>query len=151
MAASRHQLVTELIIDTLRVNGRLVDAGDSLVADLGITSASWRVLGEVTLGPTALPVAHLARNMGLTRQAVQRVVDILVARGLVRYEDNPHHARARLVVATDEGRDAYDGAMRRQRPWAIALARGIPAEHLTIARDVIRALDSTLATRQGDD
>ena len=64
-----------LILDVFRLNGDLLAAGDILVGDLGLSSARWQVLGAIALSPVPLPVAHIARNMGLTRQAVQRVVD----------------------------------------------------------------------------
>ncbi|KMO09704.1 MarR family transcriptional regulator, partial [Methylobacterium indicum] len=81
-----------------RLNGDLLTAGDALVDDLGLTSARWQVLGAVALSPVPLPVAHIARNMGLTRQAVQRVVDDLHEVGFVRIDPNPHHRRAHLVA-----------------------------------------------------
>jgi DNA-binding MarR family transcriptional regulator len=67
-----------------RLNGALLVSGDALVGDLGLTSARWQVLGAIALSPVPLPVAHLARNMGLTRQAVQRSVDEMRHDGLVR-------------------------------------------------------------------
>lgn len=54
--------VTELILETFRLNGRLLAAGDALVANIGLTSARWQVLGAIALSPVPLPVAHLARN-----------------------------------------------------------------------------------------
>src|SRR5947208_697900 len=68
------------------------------------TAAWWQVLGPV-LGPP-LPVAGIAREMGLTRQSVQRIADILVERGLAEYRDNPAHRRAKLLVPTEAGRAA---------------------------------------------
>ena len=66
---------TDLILETFRLNGSLLAAGDAMVADLGLTSARWQVLGAIALSPVPLPVAHIARNMGLTRQAVQRLIN----------------------------------------------------------------------------
>src|SRR5215210_6586367 len=62
--------ITELILETFRLNGRLLAAGDALVRDLGLTSARWQVLGAVAMSPVPLPVSHIARNMGLSRQGV---------------------------------------------------------------------------------
>src|SRR5260221_4680783 len=87
--------VTELILEIFRTNGRLLAAGDALVADIGLTSARWQVLGAIALSPVPLPVAHIARNMGLTRQAVQRLANEMARDGLVRFMANPHHRRAR--------------------------------------------------------
>ncbi|WP_243712121.1 MarR family winged helix-turn-helix transcriptional regulator, partial [Burkholderia pyrrocinia] len=57
------------------------------------------------------PVAWLARDLGANRQNVQRIVNDLEAEGLVRFEVNPHHRRAQLVVLTDDGKRAFDAAM----------------------------------------
>ncbi len=115
----------QLIVETFRVNGDLLAAGDALVGDLGLTSARWQVLGAIALSPVPLPVAHLARNMGLSRQAVQRLSNELSADGLVHFAANPHHQRAKLVLLTPQGRKAYDAAIARQRPWARAVAEGL--------------------------
>ena len=37
-------IVTELIVETFRLNGRLLEAGDELVRPLGLTSARWHLL-----------------------------------------------------------------------------------------------------------
>src|SRR5262249_53595067 len=88
---------TNLVLETFRLNGRLLEAGDNLVCDIGLTSARWRVLGAVAASPVALPVSHIARNMGLTRQAVQRLANDLEQEGLIRFAPDPHHERAKLV------------------------------------------------------
>jgi hypothetical protein len=88
----------EIILEVFWLNGRLIDAGDSMAAPVGQTSARWQVLGVVAGGPVS--VAQVARTMRLTRQSVQRTVDLLAADGLVRYADNPHHRRAKLMTMT---------------------------------------------------
>ena len=120
--------LTELILDVFRLNGALLASGDALVGDLGLTSARWQVLGAIALSPVPLPVAHLARNMGLTRQAVQRSVDEMRNDGLIRLDPNPHHRRAMLVTMTQGGNSAYRAASERQKHWADALAAGLSPE-----------------------
>ncbi len=83
--------LTELILDVFRLNGSLLASGDALVGDLGLTSARWQVLGAIALAPHPLPVASLARTMGLSRQSVQRLVDEMKADAWVRLMPNPHH------------------------------------------------------------
>ena len=132
--------VTDLILETFRLNGRLLAAGDALVADFGLTSARWQVLGGIALSPTPLPVAHIARNMGLTRQAVQRLVNEMERDGLVRFEPNPHHQRAKLVLLTAAGKIAYDAAIERYNPWASSLAAGLTTKQVETATAALRAL-----------
>jgi DNA-binding MarR family transcriptional regulator len=141
----RETVINELILSVFRLNGQLIDAGNRLVADIGLTSAWWQVLGALDLSPVPLPVAHIARNMGLSRQSVQRVADLLTEKGLVRFEANPHHQRAKLVVLTPQGRAAVKGAEQRQRPWARDLAAGLTLERLTTAVGVLTDLNQHLA------
>ena len=77
--------LTDLILRTFRVHGALIAAEDRLARPLGLTAARWQVLGSVAGLPQPAPVAHVAREMGLTRQSVQRLVDHLVAEGLLAY------------------------------------------------------------------
>ncbi len=140
------EALTQLILEIFKVNGRLLAAGDRLAAELGLTSARWQVLGAIALASAPQPVASLARSMGLTRQAVQRLVNELEAEGFVARDDNPHHQRARLVVMTTHGREAYDTVSRLQVPWVNDLASCLPAKSLAAASDVLATL-----TRQLDD
>lgn len=137
---------TGLVIEVFRMNGDLLAAGDALVGDLGLTSARWQVLGAIALSPVPLPVAHIARNMGLTRQAVQRLVDDMRADGLLRLDPNPHHRRAMLVVATEQGEAAYRAAIARQERWADALTAGLSAEEFEAASTLLRAMQRRIDT-----
>ena len=136
--------LTELILETFRLNGRLLAAGDALVRDLGLTSARWQILGAIALSPVPLPVAHIARNMGLTRQTVQKLVNELQSDVMVRFAPNPHHQRARLVLFTDKGHAANEAARQRQRPWAQALADGLAADEIERATMLLRTVRQRL-------
>ena len=148
MIRSRHtpggEAATELILETFRFNGRLLAAGDRLVAKLGLTSARWQVLGAIACSPTSEPVARLARNMGLHRQGVQRIVNELEKEGLVEFRPNPHHRRANLVVLTARGREIYEQADRLQTPWVNALSEGIAADDIALATRIIQSLRKRL-------
>ncbi|CAM5572547.1 hypothetical protein STANM309S_01878 [Streptomyces tanashiensis] len=56
--------------------------------------------------------------MGITRQSVQRVADLLVREGLAAYAPNPAHRRAKLLTPTEAGR----AAVRRIDPGHAELA-----------------------------
>lgn len=134
--------VRELALAVFAANGRLVSAGNELVAHLGLTSAWWQVLAALRYAPGPLAVASIARNMGLTRQAVQRIVDLLADQGLVDFRDNPHHRRAKLVVLTPAGADAVAGAEQAVAPIDRAIAEGIGAARI---RDAIATLHAMVA------
>jgi DNA-binding MarR family transcriptional regulator len=138
--------LTQLILAIFKTNGRLLAAGDRLVQPAGLTSARWQALGAMALSATPQPVANLARAMGLTRQAVQRTVNELAAEGLVTFDANPHHQRAKLVLLTKKGQDAYDAASRLQTPWANAVANGLSAKDLALATRILDDLTRRLET-----
>src|SRR5882724_6663057 len=116
--------LTDLILDLFRLNSRMLAAGDRLVADLGLTSARWQILGAIVAAERPQPVAWLARDLGANRQNVQRIVNDLHEEGLVAFETNPHHQRAQLVMLTEKGRRTFDAAMRLQAPWMNSLSDG---------------------------
>jgi DNA-binding MarR family transcriptional regulator len=132
--------VSELIVTIFRLNGRLLVAGDRLVASLGLTSARWQVLGAIAFSPVPEPVARVARNMGLNRQGVQRIVGELVAEGFVELKDNPHHRSAKLVVLTAKGTKAHDAALRAQIPWVNMLGEDVDPRSIEEARKILEML-----------
>lgn len=143
----KQDAVTALILEVFRTNGDLIAAGDSLVADLQLSSARWQVLGAIALSPQPLSVASIARNMGLTRQAVQRIVNLMEQDGSLRFEDNPHHQRAKLVLLTAKGKSIFAAAMKRQLPWAAYLADGLRAGDIVSATAVLRHVRERLETK----
>jgi DNA-binding MarR family transcriptional regulator len=141
-------LVTSLFLEAFRFNGRLLAAGDQLVAGLGLTSARWQVLGAVALADRPQPVAHIARTMGLSRQNVQRIVNDLSGARYLDFTSNPHHKRAKLVLLTAAGREVYDAAHRRQVPWANRLGEAFTADQIRDAMSVLHGLRTALETEE---
>lgn len=134
------EAISDLSVEVFRINGELLAAGDALVADIGLTSARWQVLGAVALSPAPLPIAHLARNMGLARQSVQRIANELAAEGMLRFAPNPHHQRARLALLTERGREAFDAAMARWTPRAAALGRSLKLADIDRTTELLRVV-----------
>jgi DNA-binding MarR family transcriptional regulator len=137
--------LTSLILETFRLNGRLLAEGDRLARPFHLSSALWQVVGALDEGP--LPVAHIARNMGLRRQSLHRTVERLVQAGLVELLENPHHRRAMLVSLTPRGRAALDRVTRAQVAWVDTLAAGLPARDLGAALRVLRTVRERLEER----
>ena len=136
-------LLTEVIIATFQLNGRLMEVAQGLAAEGGITAAWWQVLGGVLDEPRTVP--DIGRRMGLTRQGVQRVADLLVERGLAEYRPNPAHRRAKLLACTDTGYWAVRQITLAQHPWANRVGADVGAQDLkqtlTTIRRLIAALD----------
>ncbi len=139
---SQAELLGQLALEVFRINRLLLDAGDELAKPAGLTSAKWQVLGVVEHGP--IPVANIARIMGMTRQGVQRTADSLEADGLIVFKPNPHHRRAQLLALTANGRAALDLVQQRHAEWANHISDGYAPENLQAAIAVLRQLRETL-------
>jgi DNA-binding MarR family transcriptional regulator len=97
-------------------------------------------------------VVDIAERLGLARQGVQRVADLLVSDGLAAYMDNPRHRRAKLLALTGAGERAIAGMAAAHRQWVAATAPDLAPLHLPELTDrlcaVRRAVDA--ARRPGD-
>jgi DNA-binding MarR family transcriptional regulator len=133
---------TELVIEVFRLNGAMVAVGDDLTRDLGLTTARWQVLGAIGSEPKT--VAAAARQMGLTRQNVQRIADWLVESGIAEFVDNPNHRRAKLVALTKEGAALRQQLGRRQARWANAAGGHFAGDELRATIEVLKRLKRAL-------
>ena len=131
---------TDALLEVFRLNGALIAAGNALCADLGLTSSRWQILGAMAGAGRPVTASQIARQMGLTRQTVQRLVDELETGGLVKRVADPEHGRARLVEFTESGRDTYSTMQTRQVPWANSVAAGMKTNDLSVTCDVLREL-----------
>jgi len=134
--------MTELVLEIFRMNGLLLAVGDGLTRELGLTSARWQVLGALVDGP--LTVAQIARNMGLKRQSVQRLVDVLSEQGILIFEGNPHHRRAKLVRLTEAGRCKYDQISEIQTRWVNSVSGNLDVKELNAAVALLRDIEVQL-------
>ena len=138
------EAATELILSAFRANGLLLNAGDLLSAEEGLTSARWQVLGAIALADRPLTVPQIARRMGLTRQSVHATVNRLIHDGLVELAPNEDHQRSALVGLTRQGIAKYDAIDARQRTWVNRLARGIARSDIDTAVQVLDELSRRL-------
>ena len=134
-------------IRVIQLAGHLTLAGDALARPAGQTSARWQVLAGAS--HANMSVAQIARTLGLARQGVQRIADLLEAEGLARYEENPAHRRAKLFVLTPEGERVLGAIKARQAVWADALGAEIGAGELRAASDVLGKVLSAVKARSG--
>lgn len=136
------RLLTDVILTTFRLNGRLMEVAQERAAEGGLTAAWWQVLGGVLDEPRS--VAEIGRRMGMTRQGVQRVADLLVERGLAEYLPNPAHRRAKLLGCTETGYWAIRRITMVQVPWADRVGAEVGAEELDAALATMRRLVAVL-------
>jgi DNA-binding MarR family transcriptional regulator len=140
-------LLSDTALAVFRLNGQFLDVAEELARPAGLTAAWWQVLGAVLTEP--LPVAGIARSMGITRQSVQRIADLLVDRGLAEYRPNPAHSRAKLVVPTESGRAAVARIAPDHRQLAERLARELGIKEFQHTLEVLQRLSAALDSLDG--
>ncbi|MFP5282851.1 MAG: MarR family winged helix-turn-helix transcriptional regulator [Actinomycetes bacterium] len=142
--------LTDLVLPVFELNGEFLAAAEMMTRPVGLTPAWWQVLGATL--DQALPVAEIARRvgLGLARQSVQRVADLLVDQEWAVYRDNPAHRRARLLEPTDQGRRALERLRTAQHAWADAVGAEVGEEELRRALDVLRRVIDASRTYRGD-
>ncbi|MER6158819.1 helix-turn-helix domain-containing protein [Streptomyces sp. NPDC001868] len=152
MSREQQDLLSRAALGVFRLNGQFLSVADELARPAGLTAAWWQVLGAVL--PEPLSVAGVARVMGITRQSVQRVADLLVGKGLAEYVPNPAHRRAKLLAATPAGRAAIAEIEPGHASLAARLAEALGeegfAEAVRVLEQLSGALDHLAAAPEAD-
>ena len=144
------RLYREILTELFRLRGVILESAEDLAASVGLTSATWQILGAVEADPAT--VAHVARGLGLTRQAVQETADRMAREGLVRFLENPDHKRSRLMTPTDKARKALDYLRPRQVQFANLMGAPHSLEQLQATLTVLQRSRTTIETqRKGAD
>jgi DNA-binding MarR family transcriptional regulator len=104
--------------------------------------AQTEVLGGVLDEPRT--VAETGRRMGMTRQGVQRVADLLVERGPVEYRPNPAHRRAKLLACTEAGYWAFRRIALVVQPWGNRIGAETGVDELRSALATMQRLVAVL-------
>ncbi len=82
--------------------------------------------------------------MGMARQSVQRVADLLAEARVVRFEPNPDHRHSPILRATEEGARLRERLERQLRGWEQTVEELVEPEDLETALVVLRAIRSGL-------
>jgi DNA-binding MarR family transcriptional regulator len=127
-----------LMIATFRLNGALLDLGDTMTRDMELTGSRWQVLATLVTRPLTVP--QIARRLGVQRQSVQQIVEVLTRDGFVGFVANPDHARSRLVELTEPGARAARRIRARELEWTERCAAGLSDAELEAATRTLEAL-----------
>jgi DNA-binding MarR family transcriptional regulator len=121
----------------LRLNKTLTDDLDIVFSNIDLLGTQWRVLRLIGASPDGLPVPHIARKLGMTRQGVQRLAERMHSLGFIAFEDNAHHAKSPRAVLTQKGRKAF----RDGRAMEVDLGRRMMA---TLSDEEVRSTSRVL-------
>jgi DNA-binding MarR family transcriptional regulator len=78
--------------------------------------------------------------MGLQRQSVQRIVDVLVDEGTLELKTNPDHRRAKLVAVRPSGQQKLARLQDLQMAWAKRIGGDMPAANITRGLQLLQEL-----------
>ena len=140
----------ELLRECFRLNRGIVEAAKELTEGVGVTGAQWGVLSALGQGEKPGTVAETARRMGLARQSVQRVADVLAESDFVRYLPNPDDKRAKLAEVTNAVRKLLAKLEARQRSWAKVILSGRSDKDIVAALALVREIREQITEQAGD-
>ncbi|MCL6417699.1 MarR family transcriptional regulator [Aestuariirhabdus sp. Z084] len=142
------ELFTQLTLEVFKLSGMLSNDGDQLTKEFGITSSRWKILGALDISPTPLTVSEIGRAMGQSRQAVQRLVDVMVKDDLLHLVDNPNHKRAKLIELAPKGSEVCQQLYQKWIPEAERHAQALSAEELKVTLAVIQKIAISLGDKK---
>ncbi|MCA9620262.1 MAG: MarR family transcriptional regulator [Myxococcales bacterium] len=135
----KRQATQEVVDETIALFRWLSWVSEQLYGDDARGAARRWVLRRLAReGPQTVP--QLARTRRMQRQSMQPIVDALVADGLVRWRDNPAHARSRLGAITSGGERLVDRLDDIDARVLRAVGRDIPEADLACTAQTLRAL-----------
>jgi DNA-binding MarR family transcriptional regulator len=141
----RAENLDELVHAVRGVFFALRGMSETLLSDLDCTAGERSLLQELEArGPQSVPV--LARSRAVSRQAMQKTVDGLRARGWLDAIDNPQHQRSSLVALTPSGRKVFTAIRARELEWLASVKLPVRAAELRQATDVLQLLGRLFAT-----
>lgn len=139
-----------LLDELARLRGRTNALFGGIRDDAALTEVESVVLVAVTGARRATTVPQIGRSLGHARQVVQRAADSLALRGLVAWQENPDHKRARLLVPTAAGNALRAEQDAQGLAVATAVTRGLDPNLIAGAADALHtireALDNNLRT-----
>lgn len=143
---TRQQKELAALIGEIRTAfNRLKSIAEALHADLEINPSMRAVLQALVLkAPQTVP--EIAKAKGVSRQHVQKIMNVLLANGLVRAEDNPDHKRSGLHRPTSLGESLFAEIQAREAAPLSALAEALPEANVVAATRLLARLNALAET-----
>lgn len=101
----------------------------------------------VFLGPSGTSQAKLVRLMGMSKQAVQQLIDELVEDGVVEREVDPADKRGKLIILTQAGLAALHDANRVKQQIMADYGKLLGDRKLAELTRLLSELEQLLAPR----
>jgi DNA-binding MarR family transcriptional regulator len=109
------------------------------VEALGVTVAEWVFLRELYGVDTAMP-ARLSERMGMTRGAISKLAERLLAKGLIERCDNPDDGRGQILALSKAGRELVPRLAKLADANDDAFFADLPAQDRADLDRILRSL-----------
>jgi DNA-binding MarR family transcriptional regulator len=134
-------LLSLIVADIFELAGHFRGEGETIAAAVGQTQARWQVMSAASSGPLTVP--QIARRLGVTRQNVQRIADLLVSENWARFEENPDHRGSPHLVLNKRGQSAVAELSKAARGFHAELAGRLADTDIgTVHRGLRRLLEA---------
>jgi DNA-binding MarR family transcriptional regulator len=144
--SSAQALISLIVADIFELAGRFRDIGESIARRVGQTQARWQVMSAASGDPLTVP--QIARRLGVTRQGVQRIADLLVSEDWATFERNPDHRASPLLVLSERGKSALAEITEAAQGMHAALAQELSKAEIDDTHRTLRRLINALDQRQ---
>lgn len=104
MNTDTNTLLPLIVADIYELAGRFREQGEAIARAVGQTQARWQVMSAASADPRTVP--QIARRLGVSRQNIQRIADLLVAENWASFAANPDHKGSPYLLLNARGRDA---------------------------------------------
>lgn len=126
-------------------------AADKVAADYGLSQATGLpVLLISRFGADGVRPGVLAVALGLEASSLVRVVDQLIASGLLERHEDPNDRRARILRLTDDGRQAAEQMDQALRPFRRKLFGAFAPGDVEACLRVLSGLPAAIANITSD-
>jgi DNA-binding MarR family transcriptional regulator len=138
MSTKPPALLPLVVADIYELAGLLRDHGNVIARGVGQTQARWQVMSAASADPRTVP--QIARRLGVSRQNVQRIADILVSEGWASFESNPDHRGSPHLVLSQRGRAALAQLGKAAAGYHARLARKLADADIAAVHRGLRRL-----------
>lgn len=120
--------VALIVADIYQLAALFRRRGGAIARKIGQTQSRWQVISAASTGNST--VAQMARRLGVSRQAVQRVADMLVKDGLARFAKNRDNVRSPHLQLTNSGKKLLVELTENAAAYNEELAEGLTEQDI---------------------
>ncbi len=136
------EALRHLILNLLELSGAMEVKGQQITKPHALSLSHWKVL--TAAGCDTFTVSQIARRMGLSRQAVQKIANTLVQEGLVQYVDNPDHKTSPILELTKKGRTLDEAIVKDHVQWSNQFSKKFSLKGLESTAGILKELSDHL-------